>query len=147
MKHSRSKSVSRVSTKVKHITIDDFLPSEEAQPRNEPVPTVIDLSSDFKNHPLSKGKAVASASKPKSRRPSFLRGITLESIQEGAEIFVIRRKKKISMKYYWKNSELLKLYVVSISPSNPSSLAFASTLWRQLTPTLPPRPFLRFLRN
>jgi len=80
MKHSRSRSVSRITPKVKHITIDDFLPSEEAQPRNEPVPTVIDLSSDIKARNHKAPQITASASKNLQRRTAAIRKITLQTL-------------------------------------------------------------------
>ena len=118
MKHSRSRSVSRVVPKKRHITIDDFLPSEEAPLVQTPRATIIDLSSEPKPDvkPVPKTSNV-SASKPK--RSSSLKRITLADLIPGTSIFLVKRKKKSTLKYYWKNSELLKLYVVSASSLTP----------------------------
>jgi hypothetical protein len=41
--------MSRVAVKANPISIDDFLPSEEAQPRSKNISSIIDLSNEFKS--------------------------------------------------------------------------------------------------
>ena len=114
MKQSRSRSVSRVANLGPKVTIEHFLPSKVFLSPEREAPTVIDISSEKK--PLAKPvppkkKAPAKGRPRATQKPEEL---TLEVLLRGAPIFIVKRKKKVSIKYYWRNAELLRFYIVSV---------------------------------
>ena len=130
MKHSRSRSVSRVIPKKKHITIDDFLPSDEALLAETARATIIELSSESDSESDEAINTLDhSGSKPK--RSCSLKRITLADLVPGNTIFLVKRKKKSTLKYYWKNSELLKLYVVFLIFLTPLACLHLQKINRQ----------------
>jgi hypothetical protein len=103
------------------VSIDDFLPQEGLLSPERGPTQIIDISSEKKVVPLP--SALRGPPEPKAlpdRGPSS-RNLTLETLLEGGPIFVVKRKKRPSMKYYWRNVELLRFHIVNPFNSNSNS--------------------------